>query len=434
MTTIAEKLIKLAQTKAAIKQVLTTKGVDVSATPFEEIHTKIETDVPTVTSPTSWVRPSDWLTLPTVSPTDQKFVGLHAVHSHSNFLALSAAGAYTVDWGDGTVENFAANAVAQHEYNYVTYDTGNATLCSRGYKQAIVTVTPQAGQSLTTLNLHQRHSAEAGRYVSGFLDIAVAGALLSDLRVAVESPTNTTQLIKFTMLERVNIAKCSVQSFKNIFNNCSSLRCVVDVNTTATAVNMSYMFIYCSTLTEVPLFNTSAVTNMLSMFQSCRRLSKVPQFDTGLVTTMGNMFYECSSLKSVPQFDTKNVESFWGMFDRCYALTKVPELDMSEALSVGEMFQECYSLSEVHLKNMGRVSELDRIFGNCFLNKVTLGGLKESFSISYNQLAADSLNALYSSLGTAPGKTITVTGNAGTTGDNQSIAEDKGWDCLFYLN
>ena len=37
----------------------------------------------------AWVRPSSWLTLPTITDSDQKFVGLHAVYDHgSNFVAL----------------------------------------------------------------------------------------------------------------------------------------------------------------------------------------------------------------------------------------------------------------------------------------------------------------------------------------------------------
>jgi hypothetical protein len=43
-------------------------------------------------------------------------------------------------------------------------------------------------------------------------------------------------------------------------------------------------------------------------------------------------------------------------------------------------------------------------------------------------LAAAELNTIYTNLGTAVGsQTITVTGNWGTTGDDTTIATNKGW-------
>jgi hypothetical protein len=65
-----------------------------------------------------WVRPSDWLALPTVTVAEQKFVGLHAVFPEgNNFCAFLFRGAYTVDWGDGVVENVADNVKAEHVYD-----------------------------------------------------------------------------------------------------------------------------------------------------------------------------------------------------------------------------------------------------------------------------------------------------------------------------
>ena len=58
-----------------------------------------------------WVRPSDWLPLPSVSDSEQKFVGLHAIFEDANFVALRCQAAYTVDWGDGVVENFTSNTM-----------------------------------------------------------------------------------------------------------------------------------------------------------------------------------------------------------------------------------------------------------------------------------------------------------------------------------
>jgi hypothetical protein len=108
-------------------------------------------------APAEWVRPSDWLAMPTVGPTEQKIVGLHCVWpTGGNFCALKISGAFTVDWGDGLIEDFASGATAYHEYDYDDTDL-DGTLSTRGYKQAIVVITPQPGQDLTSIFLQTKH-------------------------------------------------------------------------------------------------------------------------------------------------------------------------------------------------------------------------------------------------------------------------------------
>ncbi len=401
--TIADQLTLLASTKTAIKQAIEDKGITVGTVPFADYPSKISAISGAPTAP--WVRPADWLTLPTLTESDQKFVGLHAVYPDANFVALSASGDYTVDWGDGVVENFVSGAVAQHEYNYGTYDTGNATLCSRGYKQAVVTVTPQAGQNLTALNLHQRHSALTVQYSSGFLDIALASASLTDLRIGVQAPESSTQTIRFADLGRVNIVRSSVADFSRLFTGCYSLQAVVSISTDVVSnVNVSYMFYSCQSLASVPQFNTAAVTNMGSMFSGCYSLTSVPLFNTSAVTSMSGMFYNCYSLTSVPLFNTSAVTNMGSMFYNCFSLASVPQFNTAAVTNMVSMFAACNSLS-----------------------KVSMTGTKVSFSVANCKLSAARLNEIYSNLATVTGQTITVTGNYGTATDNPTIATAKGW-------
>ena len=451
--TIADQLTLLSSTKTAIKQAIEDKGVTVGAVPFADYPTKIAAISGGGSTPAQWVRPADWLPLPAVTETDQKFVGLHAIYPDANFVALSAAGDYTVDWGDGVVENFAANAIAQHEYNYDTYDTGNATLSSSGYKQAVVTLTPQAGQNLTALNLHHCHSALTVQYSSGFLDIALAGQFLTDLRIGVQTPGSGSQVIRFADLERVNIVRSSVVNFSYLFYGCYSLQAVVSISTDAVSgVNMSYMFSNCYSLTSVPQFDTSAVTSMNNMFNNCYSLASVPQFDTSAVTSMsgmfqgcfsitsvplfntatvtnmGSMFSNCSSLTSVPQFNTAAVTSMSNMFSYCYSLTSVPLFNTAKVTNMGSMFSNCSSLTSVPQFNTAAVTSMSNMFSGCLsLSKVSMTGMKVSFSVANCKLSAERLNEIYSNLAVVTGQTITVTGNYGTASDDPTIATAKGW-------
>ena len=142
-------------------------------------------ELPDISTVRPWSRPSEWVAITTPAANEEKVVILKAVFDGTQeWTALSAAGNYTVDWGDGNVENFASGVTAEHTYNYADADLTD-TSATLGYKQAVITITPQAGQSLTSLNLHLQHSAYSatglGIYESGFLDVRIAGANLTAL-------------------------------------------------------------------------------------------------------------------------------------------------------------------------------------------------------------------------------------------------------------
>lgn len=57
-------------------------------------------------------RPIDWLVLDTPASGQEKFVGLYAIFErYDNRVAVKVTGAYTVDWGDGVIENFASDTI-----------------------------------------------------------------------------------------------------------------------------------------------------------------------------------------------------------------------------------------------------------------------------------------------------------------------------------
>ena len=216
-------------------------------------------------STTPWVRPADWLALTTPSTSDQRMVGLAAVfQSNSNFVTVRASSAFKVDWGDGAGWNlYAANTTAEKNLQWADYDAG--TLCSRGYRQAIVTVEPQSG-NLTGLELRYRHSNAAAT--------TSTSSVWLDLRVACTgSPTITGSSSQWypMMLETVEIV-----------SNIS---------------NANYLFFGCSSLQTVPALNTSSGTNFTGMFSACYALQTVPVLDTSSGTNFSTMFQGCYALQ-----------------------------------------------------------------------------------------------------------------------------------------
>jgi surface protein len=438
-----------------------------------------------------WVRNPSWLTFTAPTEFEQKFVGLHAVWPESNFCALVAAGNYTVDWGDGNIENVAANTVAHHQYDFTDADLANTnapvtftdstdlvTRNSHGYsndmivvfynivsttgivegqtyfvinamtntfqisatvggsaivlttdgsatllpyKQAVVTVTPQAGQDLTYLNLNQRHNQTGLQaYCSGFVDIAVASSLLTDFRVGASLPNSTTQNINFNNLEQVNVVRSDCRQLSNLFSASRSLQSVVNLATsTAAAQSMSVtftdtgdlvtsaghdfrngdgvIFTNVTTTAGITAFTLYYVINattdtfklsasyggaavnlvndgtgtalrgtiMLNTFINCSSLTTVPLFNTAAVTSMSNMFQGCPSLTTVPLFNTAAVTSMSNMFNSCPSLTTVPLFNTAAVTIMSFMFNSCPSLTTVPLFNTAAVTIMSNMFSSC---------------------------------------------------------------------
>jgi len=111
-----------------------------------------------------------------------------------------------------------------------------------------------------------------------------------------------------------------------IFQNFVNLKAIDFGNcfVTSNVTDMSNMFSYCSSLTELDLsnFDTSNVTNMRGMFDNCGNLTSLDlsNFDTSNVTDMNSMFYYCQSLTSLDLsgFETPPyVRSIYRMFKGC---------------------------------------------------------------------------------------------------------------------
>jgi len=438
-------------------------------------------------------RPEDWLTLPTLVEGDQKFVGLFAVYSgNSNFVAFKCGGNYTVDWGDGTIENFASGAIAQRNILYESFS--DQTECSRGYKQAIITITPQNGYNLTTIDLTLRHSQLAVDYANQWLDISVVGGFISSFKVS--NTSNRTRILeKFNFIGENLITDFSYMfqycyslqmiplidtssgtNFSYMFHTCNLMKTIplidtskgIDFNTmlggcyslivmplldVSKGTNFSYMIAGCASMKTTPALNTANGVNFNSMFRSSYSLHTVSLVDVSkgtdfsfmffscpslktITTSMNasngtnfsNMFMYCYSLQTIPLIDTSSGTNFSYMFQYCYSLQTIPLIDTSKGTNFSYMFVYCYSLQTIPALNVSGSTFFEIMFSQCYsLQKSDIINTKYNISYSNCKLSANELNNIYTRLGKITGKTITVSGNWGTTSDNPSIATAKGW-------
>jgi len=239
---------------------------------------------------------------------------------------------------------------------------GSATLLP--YKIAVVTITPQAGQNLTLLNLFIKHNQSnlVNGYSTGWLDISIALPSCTSLSIGASSTT-----IRHLNLEQVTINQLgNIGSFYYLFSNCQSLRNVdINYSVTSSVTNMSNMFSSCYSLTSVSLFNTSNVTSMAGMFQNCRALTSLPLFNTSNVTNMSSMVNSCYSLTSVPLFNTSNVTNMSNMLQICGSLTSVPLFNTSSVTNMSYMLNGCGSLTSVPLFNTSNVTNMSSMVSSC---------------------------------------------------------------------
>jgi surface protein len=338
-----------------------------------------------------WVRPSDWLPMPTgITSANQTFVGLHAVIEDNDnyvaFLFTTSTGQYQVDWGDGstpTLHN--SNTIAQYQYNFAT--VSSSTLTSRGYKQAIITVTPVSGNFLTC-NFQQRFvtsPVQNQAYSTGFLDCILSmpnantGASISlggitvrhsycerfDIKTIGNATSCLNLFSQFRSLQSLTLFNTSnVTSIQAMFNSCFLLKSVVLFDT-SNVTNMIGVFDNCRSLITVPLFNTISVTSMANMFSICNSLQSVPLFNTASVTAMNGMFNSCQSLKTVPLFNTASVTNMNGMFSICNSLQSVPLFNTASVTTMNGMFAQCNSLQFVPLFNTSNVTNMGDMFFLC---------------------------------------------------------------------
>ncbi len=486
MGTTADKLLYLQDTKSAIKDAIVAKGVTVSTgTTFRDYATKIG-EITTGGGGSeiadAWVRPTEWLDIPDSIDGVQKVSILNAVFdTDSEFVAFICQGAYAVDWGDGVVEDFAANVKAEHKYDYSDIDLNSDTVANFGYKQCIITITPQSGQNLTTIILNQYHStigiSASYDLTSGFLDIRINGLSCTTLSIGTASSGGSTNYVKHSMLEQCLIGELGTTSLSYLFYDCYVLQSVSIKDTSnitsfnsmhqnnyalqkmptytfrSAGVTCQTMFYNCYSLRETYPINISVTfdgTNAIfGMFNACKSLKYIDlminatidysinnlflgnlslativltQSGIGKITRISSAFTS-TRIKESPAIDTSSCTNFTNAFQNCDRLTDLYEYNYTSATTLAYMLDGCYSLKSVPNFNITTsCTSLSNLCNNCWsLEKAP------TFSDSSGVIRVESMLAYCKSLTTIPSY---VFGTITTSGFTQFLL---GCDSLQYM-
>lgn len=332
-----------------------------------------------------WVRPIDWILIPEIASGEQVIYGLIAIFEEDiNYCAVRAAGNYTVDWGDGTIENIVSLAQAEHIYDYTT--VGND--CSRGYRQALIKITPQLGQNITYIDFRRRHtSLPAVIFNTKFLDIIINTPNVVGNNLYINSSSSPSYL---RMVERVSIRETGViTSCSEMFYGCVNLLQVDTFSVGGT--NFGTMFGGCYKIQKLPMLNLSTATSISAFALSCYSLIEVPLYNTANVTSAYQLFYQCYSLERIPNLNLEKVTNLTTAFYYCYKLRGTINLNLPLASNLTQIFYYCSKIENVNLITSLSLTTLASVFANCFrLENVTISNSSNVTNV--NELFTGCLN------------------------------------------
>lgn len=134
---------------------------------------------------------------------------------------------------------------------------------------------------------------------------------------------------------------------------------------TTQVTNMRMFVGQCASLVSFPAFDCSHVTNMNNMFRGDTSLETVVLNDTHNVTAMGSMFRGCTALRSVQGLYTAAAVIMDCLFSDCSSLEDIPTLDLTGVTNASYMFSNCSSLESITLINAGSVTDMNHICQSC---------------------------------------------------------------------
>lgn len=360
----------------------------------------------------NWDRNPQWIEMPEIPEGEEKVQILYAVYDtpddESRTLVLYAAGSYEVDWGDGNTSTGGAYSNQYNIYNFSSLDSSTET--DEGYRQVIITLTPQAGQTIFRVYMNQSYDAlgfRGSNYTQNYLDVLA--------RLPNCSP-DQFRLPYSHSLERVVIKEfdTSSTSWSGFLANKRGLRHVELPTNLSNVTNFQNMFAYCHQLEAVPQVDMSSATDLYRMYFDCPRLKKAPNLgNLPNVTTIQQMYYDCRDLEYAGDMNLSSTcTNALSAFSSNYRLKSVPELgDTSGLQTTSSMFTSCLSLLEIPSMNLSSCTNANNMFSGCWrLEKIN--------TIDFNGSAANMQAFCYNS---PKLKTVDIQGSHNVTNMYQAF-------------
>ena len=351
MATIAEQLTSLANTKAAIKQSIINKGVQVADTdPFSAYPAKIGQISGGPAE--EWQPNPNWWDIKKILEEDTRnYAGkvgviLYNFNDVSNFT-LSSSDMTAVATSDGAFYTYADNG-ADVSHNW---DTTQDKDDGRGFKTRWVIyyyTTDSTGDSFSQNTtkfgweynyiayLVLRINCSSGNYFCQNQRVLEAIDISAGYVIGGTSFTGFCAYCYVLTKLPDGLDTSNGTNFNSFCSYCYALAKLPDGLDTSNGTIFSSFCYNCASLTKLPDgLNTSRGTNFNSFCYNCASLTKLPD---GLNTSNGTNFnsfcYNCASLTKLPDgLNTSRGTNFSGFCAYCYSLTRFPETSMASNTS-----------------------------------------------------------------------------------------------------
>ncbi len=363
-----------------------------------------------------WRKPSDWLNLPT--PQEDEIVMLYPVRPIDNAFAVKVQGAYTIDWGDGVVENYNSGDQAEHSYDY---NALNAPIDNTGCKQVIIKIKPQPNNTITNFKVNPTNDITANSIraiklntpnLVGDRYMFIYQRELEDVMFLSHNLTSLSDIFYDTSVKKLYLNTKNIKSFFEAFRKSNMLDVTVDITN---ADDIQFMLAETS-IRNLTLINRGSIPKKvkgLLLSSDIRNINLIGNKiivadNTDLNYTFYNDFTQQCILENLSY--AKGI-SHYGMYANNKYIKNI-ELDVGNSTNLKFFVYKCYSLRKLTLKNIP----------------------KTDIDIKYASLPREELIKLFNALpdcsGDSTSPTLTITGCRGVpdlTDDDKAIATDKNW-------
>ena len=249
-------------------------------------------------------------------------------NSTSFTLPLRSTGTYdySIDWGDGVIENYTGTTSRTHDYGIAgTYQ---------------ITIKGAFFQHVVFYN---------GGDKSKVVSIVRCSLSSGTLGVSYYGCNNLVSIESFY--------SGGVTNFRNTWQECTGLASFPLLDT-SNGTDFSYTWFNCTALTSFPLINTGKGTSFEYTWSNCSNLTSFPLLDTSNGT---NFFYSwglCSKLTSFPLINVNKGTTFLFAWFNCTLLTTFPAgmFDSWTATPANDCFfnawQGCTALTATSVENI----------------------------------------------------------------------------------
>ena len=299
--------------------------------------------------------------------TNQKMVAVWNTNTSSGkeaiWYAQGLSYVFTVDWGDGTVEEY--TGTASHTYS----EEGSYTVSISGdfYMSTYV-----------NYNKPSKYGWEKIVYLLGKTMYYTAFTHLSGLKYIPEGLTLASTYI---------------------FGSCVELNHPNMVDVTLTTTDLNSMFASCYRFNQ-PLndWNVSGVTSFNELFANAYDFNQpLDNWDTSSVTNMSQTFKNAQSFnQDLSSWDTSNVTNINSMFygARCFN-QDLSSWDVSSVTSLQESFRDCLSLINNANFSGWDTSKVTTMYGTFYNCNFTTAGLSGWDTSSVTNMSSMFTGAVY---------------------------------------